>query len=36
MPEQIRTAYQNNDAAKLLIVKGATDYIAENLNIRIR
>ena len=30
VPEQIQTAYMNNDAAKLLIVKGATDYIAEN------
>jgi hypothetical protein len=30
VPEQIETAYKNNDAAKLLIVKGATDYIAEN------
>ena len=30
VPEQIKAAYKNNDAAKLLIVKGATDYIAEN------
>jgi NAD(P)H-hydrate repair Nnr-like enzyme with NAD(P)H-hydrate dehydratase domain len=30
VPEQVMVAYKNNDAAKLLIVKGATDYIAEN------
>lgn len=30
VPEQIAAAYKNKDAAKLLIVKGATDYIAQN------
>jgi hydroxymethylpyrimidine/phosphomethylpyrimidine kinase len=29
-PELVRTAYQNKDAARLLLVKGATDYIARD------
>jgi len=34
VPRQIEAAYKNKDAAKLLIVKGATDYIAENGKIK--
>lgn len=34
VPEQIEAAYRNRDAARLLIVKGAIDYIAENGEIK--
>lgn len=33
IPEQIDTAFKNGSAAKLLLVKGKTDYIASNGNI---
>jgi hypothetical protein len=33
IPEQIDTAFKNGSAAKLLLVKGKTDYIARNGNI---
>lgn len=29
-PELVAAAYKNNDAAKLLLVKGSTDYIVQN------
>ena len=33
MPELIKAAYENNNAAKLMLVKGATDYIVTNSGI---
>jgi hypothetical protein len=33
MPELISTAYENNNAAKLMLVKGATDYIVSSAGI---
>jgi hypothetical protein len=33
MPELIKAAYDNRNAAKLMLVKGATDYIANNAGI---
>jgi hypothetical protein len=33
MPELIRRAYENGNAAKLMLVKGAIDYIASNAGI---
>jgi hypothetical protein len=33
MPELINTAYENNNAAKLMLVKGATDYIVSSAGI---
>jgi NAD(P)H-hydrate repair Nnr-like enzyme with NAD(P)H-hydrate dehydratase domain len=33
MPELIKAAYNNGNAAKLMLVKGATDYIANNAGV---
>ena len=33
MPELVKTAYDNGNAAKLMLVKGATDYIAGSAGI---
>ncbi|MCJ7769575.1 MAG: hypothetical protein MUO92_03755, partial [Dehalococcoidales bacterium] len=33
IPEQIEAAFKNGSAAKLLLVKGKTDYIASDSNI---